>query len=181
LGITATRQIFRSVALPLVPLLLVAIAVTRPYWGSDENEVAVQGDDYMLVVDVSRSMYTRDVTPSRIDLAKRKLQDLLVEFTKAGAPHRFGVTLFAGSSYLFCPITADLAVVKQFISQIDPGMVTALGSDLEAGISTALERFDTSSSKSGRILVISDGEDDSLALQRDVILIREREIRVDVL
>jgi Ca-activated chloride channel family protein len=126
-------------------------------------------------------MYTRDIAPSRIELAKRKLKDLVAAFVHAGAPHRYGLTLFAGESYLFCPVTTDVAVLRQFIDAIDPDMVTTLGSNLEAGVATALERFDKSNSKSGRILLLSDGEDDELALSRVVSLIESRGVRVDVL
>jgi Ca-activated chloride channel family protein len=181
LGLGSLRSAGTAVILALLPLALLAIAVLRPYWDSEELELTVAGDDYMFLVDVSRSMYTRDIPPSRIELAKRKLKDLIGAFLAAGAPHRYGLTLFAGDSYLFCPITTDVAVVRQFIDAIDPSMVTTLGSNLEAGIATALERFDKSNSKSGHILLISDGEDDQVALARVLSLVESRGVRVDVL
>lgn len=180
-GVALQASRIASLCWPILPLLLLGLALLRPYWDSEQHEVTVPGDDYMFLVDVSRSMYTRDVAPSRIELAKRKLKDLVAAFVKQGSPHRYGLTLFAGDSYLFCPVTADTAVLRQFIDAIDPGMVTTLGSNLEAGITTALERFDSSNSKSGRILVLSDGEDDELALSRVLDLIDTRGVRVDVL
>ncbi len=181
LGLGTQRSAGLALFLALLPLALLTIATLRPYWDSEELELTVAGDDYMFLVDVSRSMYTRDIPPSRIELAKRKLKDLIAAFLDAGAPHRYGLTLFAGDSYLFCPVTTDVAVVRQFIDAIDPGMVTTLGSNLEAGIATALERFDKSNSKSGHILLISDGEDDEVALARVLSLIESRGVRVDVL
>lgn len=181
LGLGTLRSAGLALALALLPLALLSIAALRPYWDKEELELTVAGDDYMFLVDVSRSMYTRDIPPSRIELAKRKLKDLIAAFLEAGAPHRYGLTLFAGDSYLFCPVTTDVAVVRQFIDAIDPGMVTTLGSNLEAGIVTALERFDKSNSKSGHILLISDGEDDEVALARVLSLVESRGVRVDVL
>lgn len=181
LGLGAQRSAGLAVFLALLPLALLTIAMLRPYWDREEVELTVAGDDYMFLVDVSRSMYTRDMPPSRIELTKRKLKDLIAAFLDAGTPHRYGLTLFAGDSYLFCPVTTDVAVVRQFIDAIDPGMVTTLGSNLEAGIATALERFDKSNSKNGHILLISDGEDDEVALARVLSLIESRGVRVDVL
>ncbi len=181
LGLDAHRSTVVALTLAILPLVLLALAALRPYWDSEELELTVPGDDYMFLVDVSRSMYTRDVLPSRIELAKRKLKDLIAAFLKAGAPHRYGLTLFAGDSYLFCPVTTDVAVLRQFIDAIDPAMVTALGSNLEAGIATALERFDKSSSKSGHILLLSDGEDDDVALAQVLSLVSSRGVRLDVL
>jgi Ca-activated chloride channel family protein len=181
LGMNSGRSDIGVMLVALAPLVMIACALLRPYWDSEELELTVAGDDYMFLVDVSRSMYTRDIPPSRIEIAKRKLKDLIAAFVGSGAPHRYGLTLFAGDSYLFCPVTTDVAVVRQFIDSIDPGMVTTLGSNLEAGVATALERFDKSNSKSGRILVVSDGEDDELALSRVISAIESRGVRVDVL
>lgn len=179
LGLSGTTPT-SSLAL-LVPCVLMTVAMLRPYWGSSTVIVPAASRDYMFVVDVSRSMFARDVPPSRIELAKRKMRDLIDEFTRIGAPHRYGITLFAGHSYLLCPVTDDLSVLKQFISEISPSMVTSLGSNLEAGISTALARFTNGDSHNTRLLILSDGEDDQLSLTRITGQISDKKIRVDVL
>lgn len=181
LGLATSGPPVKLLLLTAIPLALMALAMLRPYAGSTDVTVPTSNDDYMFVVDVSRSMFAKDVPPSRIELAKRKLKDLIDQFTRDGAPHRYGITLFAGYSYLLCPITDDTAVVKQFISEISPEMVTSLGSRLEAGISTALGRFGEGNTQNARILLVSDGEDDQLSLNRVIELIRSRKIRVDVL
>jgi len=181
LGLSPSGTPFKLIVVTAIPLALMALAMLRPYAGSTDVTVPTSNDDYMFVVDVSRSMFAKDVPPSRIELAKRKLKDLIDQFTRDGAPHRYGITLFAGYSYLLCPITDDTAVVKQFISEISPEMVTSLGSRLEAGISTALGRFAEGNNQNARILLVSDGEDDQLSLNRVIELIRSRKVRVDVL
>jgi Ca-activated chloride channel family protein len=158
-----------------------AIALLRPYIGATDVTIPTSTDDYMFIVDVSRSMYAKDVSPSRIGLAKRKLKDLIDEFARQGVPHRYGITLFAGYSYLLCPVTDDIAVVKQFIDEISPEMVSSLGSNLEAGVSTALGRFSESDAQSARLLIVSDGEDDRLSLERIIGQLATKKIRVDVL
>ncbi len=181
LGLSSTISAARVVVTTLVPCALMVVALLRPYSGSTEVTIPASTSDYMFVVDVSRSMFAKDVPPSRIDLAKRKLKDLIDEFAQHGEPRRYGITLFAGYSYLLCPITDDSAVVKQFIGEISPEMVTSLGSDLESGIKTALARFEETNSPNARVLVVSDGEDDMLSLERIVELIESKGIRVDVL
>jgi Ca-activated chloride channel family protein len=181
LGVASTISTARIIIVSLIPCALMALALLRPYSGSTDVTLPSSTSDYMFVVDVSRSMFTKDVTPSRIELAKRKLKDLIDEFTLRGDPHRYGITLFAGYSYLLCPVTDDTSVVKQFISEISPSMVTSLGSNLEAGITTALSRFNETNSQNVRILLVSDGEDDLLSLERVITLIRAKKIRVDVL
>jgi Ca-activated chloride channel family protein len=170
----------RIILLLLVPVLSI-LALARPYFGSSSVEVSVQEDDYMFVVDVSQSMLTKDLLPSRIAVARRKMKDLIAEFSRKGGASRFGITLFAGSSYLFCPLTTDFGVLRQFIDKISPEMVTSLGSNLEAGIKTALERFEKSRSQGGRLLILSDGEDDKLAVSRIVALLQGKNTAADVL
>jgi Ca-activated chloride channel family protein len=181
LGLAPTNSSWRTPLLTAIPTVLMLLALLRPYAGFTDITVPTSNDDYMFVVDVSRSMFAKDVPPSRIELAKRKLKDLMDEFTREGTPHRYGITLFAGYSYLLCPITDDTSVVKQFISEISPEMVTSLGSNLEAGMTTALGRFTDTTTRNARILLVSDGEDDQLSLSRVLDLIRTKKIRVDVL
>jgi len=181
LGLPISLSPLRVSLLAALPLVMIGIAILRPYAGTSEFSVPTTADDYMFVVDVSRSMYAQDVPPSRIEFAKRKMKDIVAENKRLGRPVRYGITLFAGYSYLLCPITDDTAVLQQFISEISPEMVTSLGSNLEAGITTALSRFDERNSLNARILLISDGEDDKLVVDQVASLIREKKIRVDVL
>lgn len=181
LGLAPRGSLARRLLLTLLPSVLITLAMLRPYAGSTDVTIPSSNDDYMFVVDVSRSMLAKDVPPSRIELAKRKLKDLIDQFMREGAPRRYGITLFAGYSYLLCPVTDDISVVKQFISEISPEMVTSLGSNLEAGMKTALDRFADGTTQNARILLISDGEDDQISLNRVIDLIKSKKIRVDVL
>jgi Ca-activated chloride channel family protein len=181
LGIGISPSPIRASLLAALPLIMIGIALLRPYAGTTEISLPSTSDDYMFVVDVSRSMYAQDVPPSRIELGKRKMKDLIAENKRLGRPTRYGITLFAGYSYLLCPLTDDTAVLQQFVSEISPEMVTSLGSNLEAGITTALSRFDERSAPNARILLISDGEDDKLVVDQVMSLIKEKKVRVDVL
>lgn len=181
LGVPSSISTLRVLIISLIPGALMVIALLRPYSGSTDVTLPSSTSDYMFVVDVSRSMFAKDIPPSRMELAKRKLKDLIDEFTLRGEPHRYGITLFAGYSYLLCPVTDDTAVVKQFISEISPTMVTSLGSNVEAGITTALARFSETGAQNVRILLVSDGEDDLLSLEKVINIIESKKIRVDVL
>jgi len=182
-SLTPTRVItYRGtfIAALMVPLLLI-FALTRPYWGTQDVELKRSGVDYMLVVDVSQSMLTRDTPPSRVELAKRKIRDLVDILSHNGVGTRFGITLFAGDAYLFCPLTTDVAVVRQFVEYISPSMVTSLGSNMEAGVSVALERFEMSHTENGRLLLLTDGEDDAASATRIVRTLQEKRVAADVL
>ncbi len=181
LGVRAPAPATRTALLALLPALLMGAALLRPYAGRETIEVPTADEDYMFLVDVSRSMLARDVPPSRMELAKRKMKDLVQELSKSGTGHRFGITVFSGGVYSICPLTEDIGVISQFIDVVSPELVSSLGSNLEEGVLTALERFKGAKSRNGRILLISDGEDNALNVEKVVGVIKSAGVPVDVL
>jgi Ca-activated chloride channel family protein len=170
-----------------IPALLI-VALSRPYWGFDLAQVAETHDELMFVVDVSRSMLAKDIPPSRIALAKRKMRDVIDLAVARGIPLRYGITIFAGGSYVLCPTTSDTAVVKQFIDEISPEMVSSLGSHLALGLKTALARHTQNQKQLAhslshiRLLLISDGEEEAGQTNNEAVeLARGNGIRIDVL
>lgn len=160
---------------------LLIIALTRPYWGAEDIESETKGSDIIFLVDVSRSMYASDLSPSRIEVAKRKMKDFKSLFSKSGAVSRFGITVFAGDGYTVCPVTNDQGVLNQFIDITSPELVTSLGSNLKAGISVALERLDPAAKRSSRLILLSDGEDDFFNQTEVVSRIRQDGVPLDVI
>lgn len=165
----------------VVVMLLLVMAVSRPFWGSEDIETSSSGTDVLFLVDISRSMYAQDVPPSRIELAKRKMKDLVKSLSSDGSAARFGITVFAGDGYTVCPVTTDRGVLAQFIDLISPDLVTSLGSNLKAGIVAALGRLDEAALRHTRIILISDGEDNFLDQTTIVRDIRTKGVRVDAL
>jgi Ca-activated chloride channel family protein len=160
---------------------LVAIAIVRPYWGFEDLKVETHGLEVVLLVDVSRSMYADDVPPNRIELVKRKLKDIIDQFSKRGETHRFGITVFAGDAYTVCPITSDQGVIKQFIDVISPELVTGLGSNLGAGIALAVSRFDRQHPGSPRVILFTDGEHSDSDMSKALGELTDRRVRLDIL
>lgn len=146
---------------------LIALALLRPFFGMEQQEVTSMGRDLVALVDVSKSMLTRDVSPSRLTLAKRKLLDLVTELEGQKLGDRLGIVLFAGQSYLFCPLTSDYGVLDTFINAISTDLISAPGTDLAAAVETATNSLRAVRAQSGVILLLSDGED--LHFERDRI------------
>lgn len=162
-------------------VILLSVATLRPYWGYEDLKVETRGSEVVLLVDVSRSMYAEDVTPSRIELAKRKLKDLIDQFARRGEAHRFGITVFAGDAYTVCPITADQGVIKQFVEIISPELVTGLGSNLGAGIALAVSRFDRQRTRGHRVILLTDGEHSDADMSKALSELTDRGVRLDIL
>ena len=134
-------------------------ALAQPRWGRLLGEEAPAGHDVVLLVDVSRSMAAEDAVPDRIGLATGAALDLLRALGDE-AGDRAGVVAFAGRGSVRCPLTEDLDAAAEAVRSLRPGDVQPGGTDLGAGIETALEVFDEEDHAEGRtIVVFSDGED----------------------
>lgn len=171
LGATPSAP-YSMLIVPLCVIAALVLALARPSIGSEEITFPRSGRDLMLVVDVSLSMSARDVSPSRIDLAKRKIFDIIELISSRSPGDRLGIVLFAGESYLYCPLTADYAVVKTFANAIQPGLIASGGSAITQALVTAANSFASTKAQFPALLLISDGEDNELVVARSVDVLR---------
>ncbi|MFT4979747.1 MAG: Ca-activated chloride channel family protein, partial [Myxococcota bacterium] len=132
------------------------VALAQPRWGFRWQELRQEGLSLVVVLDVSRSMDVQDVSPSRLERARREVRDL------AGmlAGDRVGLVLSAGGAYAQMPLTLDYEVLDALARQASTDTLRAQGSDLGAAIDKAMELLAGDDQGADRaILIISDGED----------------------
>ena len=77
------------------PLAALIIAVARPQKRNDQQQTQGEGIDIVLCMDVSGSMGSRDILPSRMDVAK----EVAVEFVLSRPVDRIGLVIFSGESF----------------------------------------------------------------------------------
>ena len=143
------------------------LALAQPQYGKGTRLIPATNLDVVLVLDYSKSMYARDIAPSRIERAKSEVGRLIRKLPGA----RFGAVAFAGEPMSF-PLTSDGSAIAQFFRQLSPQDMavggTAIARALEAG-RELLER-DKLSAKHKKIMVlVTDGED----LEGDPISVAE--------
>ena len=110
----ATRRAWKGVLL-VAATALAFFAAARPQYGKGTRLVPATNVDVILVLDLSKSMYAKDVEPSRIFRAKAELTRLVKDLPGV----RFGAVAFAGEPMGF-PISADGTAVAQFLRQLEP-------------------------------------------------------------
>ena len=125
-----------------------------PKMGSRLEEVESEGIDMMVALDVSNSMMAEDVGMPRLALASRTVERLMAQT----AGDRIGLVVFAGESYVQCPLTTDVAAVKLFLESVSPGMVTTQGTAVGSAIRTCWTGFDAHSEAARAVVVLTDGE-----------------------
>jgi Ca-activated chloride channel family protein len=162
----AGRRTVKGVLLVLA-VALGFVALAEPQYGRGTRLVPATNLDVVIVLDYSKSMYARDVTPSRIERAKTEVGRLISDLPGA----RFGAVAFAGEPVSF-PLTSDGGAIAQFFRQLSPTDMpvggTAIGRALESGLD--LLRRDPLSTRHRRVIVlVTDGED----LEGDPVTVAE--------
>ncbi|MBI4622660.1 MAG: VWA domain-containing protein [Verrucomicrobia bacterium] len=135
-------------------LALAIAALARPQWGRIEEPVFDQSREILLAVDLSRSMLTPDVRPSRLARAKLLIQSLLEKL----AGERVGLVVFAGTAFLQSPLSSDYEILREFLPALGPGFLPEGGTNYRALIDTSLGAFGGSASADRFLIVLSDGE-----------------------
>lgn len=152
----ALRRAVKGVLLVLATALAF-VAAAQPQYGQGTKLIPATNIDVMLVLDFSKSMYARDVTPSRIYRAKIEIARLITKLRGA----RFGGVAFAGEPMGF-PLTADGAAIGQFLRQLEPNDMPVGGTAIARALDFARDMLarDPKSADHKRVIVlITDGED----------------------
>jgi len=141
-------------------LLLLAVSMAGPRWGSESVEQHQSGADILLLMDCSRSMLTTDIYPTRIEAARRKALDLLEE-----APElRIALMPFAAVPILRCPFTGDHAALEEILKDCSPDLFPVedglQGTAIGAGVTEGLNLLSHGAERGQAILIMSDGLDD---------------------
>ncbi|MBI5555864.1 MAG: VWA domain-containing protein [Elusimicrobia bacterium] len=139
----------------LTAIFLIIIALLRPQWGFHEEDISRRGVDIFIAVDVSKSMLTQDVLPSRLGRAKLAIEDLVNQLKG----DRIGLVAFAGSAFVQCPLTVDYDSFLESVEDLDVNLIPRGGTDIESAINEARRSFTTGSEGIHKtLIIITDGE-----------------------
>src|ERR1044071_6366225 len=159
-GLSDVRRKLRLGAVVLATGL-VLVALARPQWGIDWQQVRQRGIDIVVAVDTSKSMLAEDIAPNRLTRAKLAALELM-QIAKAD---RLGLVAFAGTAYLQCPLTIDEAAFRQSVEALDVNLLPQGGTAIAEAIQKALTAFKEGDNHKVLVLM-TDGEDhDSGALE----------------
>jgi len=137
-------------------LALATLGLSGPSWERLPQPVERRSDALVIMLDLSLSMFARDVEPSRLIRARQKITDIL-RLRKEGFT---ALVAFAGDAHAVAPLTDDTATINNLLGALSPEMMPVLGSSPEAAVQLARELFENAGMGQGRMLLITDGVDD---------------------
>lgn len=139
---------------------LLTLALAGPRSSFKEIETFSKDQSLVLLVDVSASMNSTDVKPSRLIRAKQKIEDLLNYSRKV----KIGLIAFAADAHMIAPITDDIETIRHYLPVLDTDLVYVQGSRLIPAVEMASAMLDNEPGSNKALVILSDGafEDSSV-------------------
>ncbi len=156
-------------------LMFLLIALIDPQIGTRLEIVKRKGVDIIIAVDVSKSMLSTDIKPSRLEKAKKEIKDLL----NILEGDRIALIVFSGNAFVQCPLTIDYAAMEMFTDILSPDLIPRPGTAIGSAIREAIRAFPDSTSKYKVLILMTDGEDHATQETRQAIQeAKEHNIRI---
>jgi len=149
-----SRYILKSTFFCLFVLFAV-FALVRPMFGVKMEMIERKGVDIMVALDISHSMLAQDLAPNRLERAKFEIR----KFINMLRGDRIGLIIFAGESFVQCPLTLDYAAANIMLQSVRADWVQVQGTALAEAIRQAVKALGASSRKHKALIILSDGED----------------------
>jgi Ca-activated chloride channel family protein len=112
----------------LFSVFLMILALGRPVIEHGERTIALRGLHAMVTLDISGSMRSRDIYPSRLVFAKRKIAQLL----DAMPNDEISIGAFAHAAFMLAPFTTDKATLKKILDGVDESYINLSSTNFEA-------------------------------------------------
>ena len=136
--------------------LLAVVAAAGPSWRQASDALFKDEAALVIALDVSATMETTDVQPSRLERAKQKISDLLA--VRGVAPT--SLIAFAGSAHTVIPLTADPSIIDNLLAAITPRIMPVRGQQPATVLPIAGALLDPLPAP-GTVLLITDNATDA--------------------
>jgi Ca-activated chloride channel family protein len=161
----------------LIVIGLLSVLIARPQFGTKAENVKRNGIEIMIAMDISNSMYARDVQPSRLERAKMLVSQLVDKLEN----DKIGFIVFAGDAFTQLPITSDYISAKMFLDNISPALIQQQGTAIGSAVSLATRSFTPQKGIGKMIILITDGENHEPGAEDAVTEAQKKGIEVCVL
>jgi Ca-activated chloride channel family protein len=146
------RWSVRPVYVTVAAIIVGAVASAGPTWKKERPPFVEDKAPLAIAIDLSQTMDAIDVSPTRLERAKLKVQDLLA--LRPGA--RTALFAYAGSAHLVLPLTDDAALLRTYLDALATNLMPPGHKNTAAALRVVDESL-ARESVPGTILFLTDG------------------------
>jgi len=157
-----------AAAAPRWPLLLMGLggglgilALAGPVWHKLDQPVFRETSALVIALDLSRSMDSPDLAPSRLVRARLKLLDIL-ERRREG---QTALLVFADQPFAVTPLTDDTDTIASLAGALETSLMPGQGSRPDRALGKARELLSQAGVDQGHVLLITDSAGDPATAQ----------------
>lgn len=136
----------------LLAWCLSIVALAGPSWEKLPTPANTNADALIIVLDMSYSMLSEDIQPSRLERSKFKVQDIL---NHRGDGYT-ALIAYAGDAHTVSPLTQDTNTVRNLLNPLTPLIMPAPGSRPDKALQLAQTLKDQAGLPQARVLLITD-------------------------
>jgi len=137
----------------LFSLVFVIIALARPVINGHEIKVGSKHFNLVVGIDISKSMFVKDIYPNRLEFAKKKLYILLEELKNI----RVSIIGFNTFSYLVAPFSEDYNSLNFLVKNINTHGTKHKGTNFMSLLRATVDLYNNKKQK--ELLIFTDGGD----------------------
>jgi Ca-activated chloride channel family protein len=134
-------------------IICIIISLADPYKSIYHTRVQQEGVDIAIGLDVSSSMLSKDVQPSRLTIAKQTAG----AFISGRKYDQIALVAFAGAPYLASPITRDTSFLAHAIQHVSSEQIKEEGTALGDALGMCINQIREEANPKKIIILISDG------------------------
>ncbi|MGN7737402.1 VWA domain-containing protein [Hyphomicrobiales bacterium] len=133
-------------------IAVAAIAAAGPTWQRERPPFVEDTAPLAIAIDLNPTMNATDISPTRLERAKLKVQDILS--LRKGS--RTALFAYAGSAHMVLPLSDDAALVKTYLAALSPQIMPVEGKDTAKALQE-VEKALANETAPGTILFMTDG------------------------
>ncbi len=157
--------------------VLTVLALAGPAFRQVPMPVFTNQAALVVALDLSNSMRSEDLKPSRLQRAKFKIKDLLLQRQDGQS----ALLVYSGDAFVVTPLTDDVETIVSLLDAIDPDIMPVGGSSTRSALSQAGALLEQAGAHQGLVVLITDEVRDVQDALEAVDELRARSHRVSVL
>ncbi|NVD42534.1 VWA domain-containing protein [Ensifer sp. HO-A22] len=146
------KRRFHPVHLTAALIAIAAIATAGPTWQREKPPFVEDTAPLAIAIDLTATMNATDLSPTRLERTKLKVQDILA--LRKGA--RTALFAYAGTAHMVLPLTDDANLIRTYVAALSPGIMPVAGKNTGKALQVVEDAL-SGEAVPGTILFMTDG------------------------